>query len=422
MNLARSFGALFLLLTSTISQALELGDAAAVGIDPERLERVSRVIENDIARDKIKGGVALVARDGQIVYHKAFGYADAESEKAMTTDSIFRIASMTKTITTIGVLILYENGHFQLNDPISKFLPEFSSMQVITETDDSGTILATAPAGSSITIIDLLTHTSGIAYPFIPSVVQKLYVDAGIIDGLTVSNQTLASQMQMLAKQPLLFEPGSSFEYGLNSDLAGYLIEVVSGQPLDEFFREHITGPLEMDDTWFYLPEESAGRLATLYADVPEKGLVVSKGDEADIKLDDPNFPIKGARSYFSGGAGLSSTTHDFARLMQMLLNRGELDGVRILSRKSVELMSAPRVDSDGDGVADLALGLSVVSDLGNYAELGSVGAYNWGGAFNTTFWIDPAERLIAVFMSQVRPRDTDIGQRFKTAVYQSLE
>jgi len=295
-------------------------------------------------------------------------------------------------------------------------------MQVITETDDSGTILATAPAGSSITIIDLLTHTSGIAYPFIPSVVQKLYVDAGIIDGLTVSNQTLASQMRMLAKQPLLFEPGSSFEYGLNSDLAGYLIEVVSGQPLDEFFREHITGPLEMDDTWFYLPEESAGRLATLYADVPEKGLVVSKGDEADIKLDDPNFPIKGARSYFSGGAGLSSTTHDFARLMQMLLNRGELDGVRILSRKSVELMSAPRVDSDGDGVADLALGLSVVSDLGNYAELGSVGAYNWGGAFNTTFWIDPAERLIAVFMSQVRPRDTDIGQRFKTAVYQSLE
>jgi CubicO group peptidase (beta-lactamase class C family) len=413
---------ILLLIYAHTAIALEYGNPGAAGLLPDRLERVDRLIEKTISDDKIKGAVALVARNGQIVYHKAFGLADAESKTPMATDSIFRIASMTKAVTTVAAMMLYENGHFQLNDPISLYLPEFADMRVITDTDDNGEIRATAPATSKIRIIDLLVHASGIAYPFTPTALQQPYVDAGIIDGLTVSEQKLADQMRLLAKQPLLFEPGSSYMYGLNSDLLGYLVEVVSGQPLDEFFAEHITAPLGMNDTYFYIPDDKASRLATLYAHVEGEGLVLSNGRESDIKMDDPRFPITGARSYFSGGAGLSSTAYDYALFIQMLLNGGDLDGVRILSRKSVELMSATRVDTDGDGKADLGLGFSVVTNLGESGELGSIGAYAWGGAFNTTFWIDPQENLIAVFMSQVRPRDTDIGLKFKTAIYQALE
>jgi len=389
--------------------------------DKDRLARVDAVIEKAIERGEISGAVALVQKDGKVNYHKAFGYADIATQKEMTTDTIFRIASMTKAVTSVGVMILYEQGHFGLNDPISDFLPEFADMQVISEMAEDGTVAVTVPAESPIRVVDLLTHSSGISYTFMQSKLKKTYQDAGVIDGLTDTNRVLATQMKLLAQQPLLFEPGSEFYYGLNTDLLGYFIEVVSGQALDEFFAEHITTPLKMSDTYFYLPDDKADRLATLYAHVDGKGLVVSDGTESEIYLDNPNYPVEGARTYFSGGAGLSSTASDYGRLIQMLLNEGELDGARILSRKSVELMRSARVDWDNDGVADMALGFSVVSDLGRYGELGSIGAYSWGGAFNTTYWIDPEEDLIAVFMSQARPVESDVSNRFETMVYQAL-
>ena len=239
---------------------------------------------------------------------------------------------------------------------------------------------------------------------------------------LTASNRKLENQIRLLAQQPLLFEPGSNFAYGLSTDVLGYLIEVISGQPLDQFFAENIIDPLGMVDTYFYLPEDKSARLATLYAEVPEQGLVVSKGTESDIKLDNPNYPIEGARSYFSGGAGLSSTAQDYGRLIQMLLDDGELDGARILSRKSVELMRTPRVDLDGDEIPDFGLGFVIVSDLGKRGELASVGNFAWGGAYYTSFWIDPSENLIAVFMSQGRPLSSDIDDKFKVLVYQALQ
>jgi CubicO group peptidase (beta-lactamase class C family) len=226
----------------------------------------------------------------------------------------------------------------------------------------------------------------------------------------------------LLAQQPLLFEPGTKWQYGLNTDVLGRLIEVVSGQPLDEFFEQHILGPLGMNDTYFYLPDDKRDRLVTLYAHVEGQGLVVSKGDESEIKLDNPNYPVEGARTYFSGGAGLSSTAYDYARFIQMLLNEGQLDGMRVLSRKSVELMRTARFDYDGDSFPDIGLGFSVVGDLGKHGELGSTGMYAWGGAFNTTFWIDPEENLVGVFMSQVRPVQSDITEKFTTLVYQALE
>jgi len=414
-------GLLLVVGNSPFAQPDIPGDPAESGFIASRLDRIDDTINAEIAAGKIPGAVALIARNGDVVYQKSFGYSDVDSKTPMRNDNIFRIASMTKAITTVAVMTLYEKGHFLLNDPVAKYIPEFSDPEVVSEVDVDGIIVSTVPATEPIQIIDLLTHSSGIGYPFMPGDLQKAYLDAGIISGFTSRDLTLASQMKLLAQQPLLFEPGSGLAYGLSTDLLGYLVEVISGRPLDQYLAEEIFEPLEMRDTYFYLPRDKADRLVTLYANV-EGHLVVSKGNESDIVLDDPLFPVTGARSYFSGGAGLSSTARDYARFLQMLLNGGELDGARILSRKSVELMHTTRLDWDGDQVPDMSLGFSVVTDLGKRGELGSVGSYSWGGVFYTSYWVDPSENLVGVFMSQVLPANTDISDKFNMLVYQALK
>jgi CubicO group peptidase (beta-lactamase class C family) len=415
-------GLLFVVGNAAVAQSEVSDNPSKTGFIANRLNRIDDAINAEIAAGKIPGAVALVTRNGNIVYYKSFGFADDDSQTPMQNDNIFRIASMTKAITSVAAMILYEHGLFQLNDPVAKYIPEFADMSVVSAVDDDGKVSSIVASTKPIKIIDLLTHTSGIGYPFILSSVQKSYVDAGIIDGLTAKDITLASQMKLLAKQPLMFEPGSKFAYGLSTDLLGYLIEVISGQSLEQFFDEEIFAPLDMRDSYFYLPKEKADRLVTLYADVGDGGLVVSRGDESEVFLDDPRYPVSGAKSYFSGGAGLSSTAYDYGRFLQMLLNDGELDGARILSRKSVELMRVARVDWDDDQIPDFSLGFAVVGDLGRNRELGSVGSYSWGGAFYTSYWVDPRENLVGVFMSQARPVDSDISEKFSTLVYQALE
>lgn len=404
----------------TVESDINVEFSATTGFVDHRLDRIDAAIETDIENDKISGAVALVARDGVIVYHKAFGFADIDSGTEMQTDSIFRIASMTKAITSVGVMMLYERGHFQLNDAVSKYLPDFAFPEVATAFDSDGKVSETREASREISIVDLLSHSSGISYAAFDGPLSQSYREAGVIDGLTASDAVLADSMWLLATQPLLFDPGERFEYGLNTDVLGYLIEVVSGKSLDRFFHDEIFGPLGMKDTFFYLPDSKASRLVTLYADVGR--LKESDGTEADIKLDNPRFPVEGAKTYFSGGAGLSSTSYDYFRFIQMLQNNGELDGRRLLGRKSVELMRTGRIDLDGDGSGDFGLGFQVTGDLGKAGEISSPSAYAWGGAFNSAYWIDPEERLVAVFMSNVRPYHTDIRLRFRTAVYQALE
>ena len=414
---------LLLLATNTAwAQFTETDPPDSTGFVQERLGRIGAVINTEIASGNIPGAVALVARNGHIAYFKSFGFADIEAQTPMQKDNIFRLASMTKAITSVGVMNLYERGLFQLNDPVSKYIPEYADMRVVSEVDANGDVSATVPATAQIKIIDLLTHSSGISYPYKPNSVQKSYLNAGIIDGATSRDITLAAQMKLLAAQPLLFEPGSEYLYGLNVDLLGYLIEVVSGKPLDQFFTEEIFTPLGMQDSYFYLPKAKFDRLVTLYAEVDEEGLIVSRGDESTIILDNPLFPVGDVQTYFSGGVGLSSTAYDYGRFLQMLLNNGELDGSRILSRKSVELMHSARVDWDDDQFPDFGMGFEVTDDLGKAGELGSIGAYSWSGAFLTSYWIDPRENLVAVFMSQVRPSQSDILAKFKTMVYQALE
>ncbi len=406
---------------ASVQSDFNLSFSDTEGFIDERLDRIDSAIEAEIEEGGISGAVALIAKDGKTVYHKSFGMADVDSATLMQNDSIFRIASMTKAITSTAVMILYEQGYFKLNDPVSRYIPEFSNPVVAVEFDDDGRVTKTRPASREIRIVDLLSHSSGLSYAFINQPLQKQYKSAGIIDGLTAKDMRLADGMTLLAEQPLLFDPGERFEYGLNTDVLGYLVEVVSGKPLDVFFAEEIFAPLGMTDTYFYLPEDKADRLVTLYAEVDGR-LRVSDGTEADIKLDNPRYPVDGAKSYFSGGAGLSSTASDYARFVQMLLNDGALNGNRVLSRKSVELMRSPRVSLPWVAGTSFGLGFQLVDDLGVYGELGSVNTYSWGGAFNTTFWIDPEEQLIGVFMSQSRPYTTDIADRYQSLVYQALE
>jgi CubicO group peptidase (beta-lactamase class C family) len=413
-------GVFLLISNSAFAQGLLAADPAANGLNPERLAKIDKIINAEISTGLIPGAVAVVARNGKIVYQKSFGFADIESKTPMHNNNIFRIASMSKAVTTVAAMMLYERGLFKLGDPISKFLPAFSTMQVITEVGEDGSLSTTA-ATRPIRVIDLMTHSSGISYPFNPGKLQETYIKAGLIDGLTEKDLKLSSQMDILAQQPLLFEPGSDVAYGLSTDLLGYLVEVVSGKTLEQFFVEEIFTPLGMHDSHFYLPKDKADRLVTLYAYIPKKGLVVSKGQESSIKLDNPRYPVEGAHSYFSGGAGLSSTAIDYARLCQMLLNNGELNGKHLLSRKSVELIRTARMALEKGGALNFGLGF-YINDLAISTEIGSTGSYSWGGAFNTSFWIDPQENLVGVIMGQARPNRSDINARFKIMVYQTLE
>ena len=394
----------------------------STGFIPERLDRIDDMINAEIIDGNIPGAVAMVVRNGQIAYFKSFGVAGIETQTPMRKDHIFRIASMTKAVTAVAAMTLYERGLFQLNDPVSKYIPEYANMRVVSEVDSNGNVSATVPATTPIKIIDLFSHSSGISYPFLPSSVQQSYLDAGVISGLTSRDISLASQMKLLATQPLLFEPGSGYEYSLGLDLLGYLIEVISGKTLEQFFIDEIFTPLGMQDSYFYLPKSKHDRLVTLYADVGKEGLIVSQGNESSLTFDNPLYPTGEVQAYFSGGAGLTSTAYDYARFMQMLLNNGELEGTRILSRKSVELMQKARIDSDGDQVPDYGLSFAIIGDLGKTGELGSVGNYSWAGAFHTSFWIDPSEDLTGVFLTQVRPTTTDVRNKIKTMVYQALE
>lgn len=379
-----------------------------VGLSSERLERIASAIQKSVDDKRIAGGVVLVARHGKIAYLKAVGMADREAKKPMRTDSIFRICSMTKPITSVAVMMLYEEGRFLLNQPAADFIPEFKEMKVL---DPSYPQDKTSPPGAlvsakrPITIRHLLTHTSGLTYQWNPRL-AKAYRDAEIPSGLLQQEGTIGEAMKGLASQPLLFQPGDAWEYSLADDVLGYLVEVVSGMPLDKFFQERIFEPLGMKDADFFLPDEKLPRLATAYTYYPEKGLqpildgqVVREG-EITYSAD---YPYRGPRTYFSGGAGLSSTAEDYYRFCQMMLNGGQFNGVRLLSRKSVELVSQNHVQ---DKVNDFAygLGFGVTSEPRFLTELGSVGSYYWGGFYYTSFVIDPKEDLIAIFMGQLHP------------------
>jgi CubicO group peptidase (beta-lactamase class C family) len=393
-------------------------DPAALGFDPARLQRLDKVIETEIQAGKLAGAVMLVKRDGQDAVFKAYGQQDIEGRVAMKPDAIFRIASMSKAVTTIAALMLYEEGRFMLNDPVGQYIPEYahSVVAVPPPPGSPGEVkYVTVPAKRPITIHDLMTHTAGLTYGDMLAIDD--YKKAKLYGWYLLDHdETIGDAMKRLAKLPLSAQPGEAFNYGYGTDLLGYLVEVVSGQPLDKFVEERITKPLKMVDTSFYLPPEKAARLAVVYG--AENGRLVRKEDSAKTDF------IHGPRKLFSGGAGLLSTASDYGRLLQMLLNDGELDGVRLLSPRTVALMHMNHTGEvfTGEGRA-FGLGFWVNEKPGLYGELVGPGAYGWGSAYFPQYFIDPKERLVAVLMTQLRPTDgSNLNQRFKVTIYQALK
>ena len=392
-----------------------------VGMSSERLARIRTAMQRYVDKKLVPGVVTLVARRGRIVHLEAVGMRDAESQAPMTTDVIFRIASMTKPITSVAAMMLYEEGHFLLSDPISKWLPEFKDMKVavpVDEGEQAANAYTLVPAVRPITIKHLLTHTAGLANAY-RGLTQPEFAKASARQS---PNETTADTIKRLAKLPLNFHPGDKWEYGPATDVVGRLVEVISGETLDEFFRKRIFAPLGMTDTYFYLPESKVSRLAALY-----------QPDEANqnrMKLTEA--PTKGSRwvkephVYFAGAGGLVSTASDYVKFHQMMLNGGELNGVRLLGRKTVELMTANHIGDlpiwlTGPGYG-FGLGYSVVKDIGGTGQPGSAGNYGWGGAFCTYFWVDPTEELIGIMMTQVRPyTHLSIRQEFQVLANQAI-
>lgn len=415
------FACLLVFLTTVAAQDLPTAKPESVGLSAERLERISKTVQRSIDDKRIAGAVTLVLRHGQVAWFKAQGMQDREAGKPMKTDSIFRICSMSKPITSAAVMILYEEGYFLLEDPISKFLPEFKNPRVLVKPAAGGATY-TIPATREITIRDLLRHTSGLTYNWDHDL-GPLYNQANVAGGLLPYDGTIAESVERLAKQPLLFNPGERWEYSLGVDVLGRLVEVVSGMPFDEFLRTRIFEPLAMKDTYFFVPDNKLDRLATAYTYYPDKGL----NRFPDTPITEGSFtysadyPYRGPKKLFSGGAGLNSTAADYARFCEMMLQGGKLGNVRILSRKSVELMTH---DQLGKISADQAFGLGFGIDgvKEPLAELGTPGAYNWGGFFYTSFSIDPKEEMIIIFMAQLHPTgEIDVDRQVHELAYQAI-
>ena len=397
-----------------------------VGLSSSRLTNIRSVMSQHVMDKKIAGASALIARHGKIAYQETWGMADRELGSPMRLDTIHRIYSMSKPITGVALMMLYEEGKFQLNDPIAKFMPEFAKMNLGVEEKDPTTgamTFKTVPTKRMITVRDLLRHTAGFTYGvFGDTPVDKAYRQAGILSDLSLKDFSLN-----LAKQPLQYEPGTRWHYSVSVDLQGRLVEVLSGKSFDQFLQERIFTPLGMVDTGFTVPATKNNRFARLYTPNKTGGVdpinLCSGRDDCLSKFPNAAPSMLEQQGMFSGGGGLVSTTYDYLKFCQMMLNKGTFEGQRLLSRKTVELMSSDNLGSipgpsSGYG---FGLGFAVNRAPGEAGMMGSAGEYNWGGAAGTKFWIDPKEDMIGIFMIQILPNSVDYGSEFRVLAYQSI-
>jgi CubicO group peptidase (beta-lactamase class C family) len=401
---------------------LEQVTPKSVGMSDERLALVDSMLTKAVKDNKIPGAVALIARHGKIVFYKSFGMADNTSGKTLENEAIFRIASQSKAITSTAVMMLWEEGKFNLDDPISKYIPEFENAQVLESFNDADSSYTSIAATKPITIRNLITHTSGIGYGQIDSDerIKKIYAKAGIVDLFTTEDVKIGDNIKKLAKLPLHHNPGEKFTYSEGLDVLGYFIEVVSGMPFDEFLKTRIFEPLGMNDTQFYLPESKYDRLVPVQTKNENSTWITYP-----VTFYDTDYPKKGAKTFFSGGAGLTSTAKDYATLLQMYLNKGELNGVRLLSRTTVETIltnQIPYISEDNiPAVHGLAFGLvdKRKHDLGGN---GSEGTFEWGGYFNTQYFADPKEEIIGILLKQTQKVNTDdTSGKFRILVNQAI-
>ena len=413
--------ALLLVIAPGLAAAQTTSRQATIarGFSPERLARVDTFLQQYVDSNRIGGAVALVLRDGQVVYERAVGWADREAGRRMAPSAMFRIASQTKALTSIAAMILVEEGKLALNAPVSRFIPSFARTTIASRGESEPQI---KPATRPITVRDLLTHTSGYSYGT-DSVVAETYRAKGLgraagFGWYTADkDEPICTTMETLGTLPAVRQPGAEWVYGYSTDILGCVVERASGMPLDQFIRTRITEPLGMRDTYFYVPASSRERLVAVY-----------ESDDANHARRAPEGArgqghyVDGPRRSFSGGAGMVSTARDYGRLLQMLLNGGELNGVRVLSPKSVALMTTNQTDTlypqKGSG---FGLGFSIVQRMGADNTLASEGTYGWGGAYGSNYRVDPKERLVLVFMLNQLPNRADVGALFPNLVYQAL-
>lgn len=393
------------------------------GMSLDRLSRIDAVMQEYVDQEKLAGNVVYVARNGASVYHKSFGMRDVEAKAPMNRNAMFRIASQTKAITSVGIMILQEQGKLLINDVVGKYLPEYMETTVAVDDGDGG--YNVVPANRKITLRDLLTHTAGIGYGFGPG---KAEWEAAGIQGWYFGNreEPIRETVRRIAALPQNSQPGENFVYGYNTDILGAVIEVVSGKPLDQFLSENILNPLHMHDTYFYVPEDKVERVATVYSLKGDKiTRAASPGEFEGMSHIGQGEYTSGPRKSFAGGAGLVSTARDYGTFLQMVLNGGELNGTRILGRKSVELMSENHIGHIsvfGASGAGFGLGFQVVTDLGAAGRMGSLGEYGWGGAYHSTYWIDPKENLVVVYLTQLIPAGgLDDADKLRALIYQAI-
>jgi CubicO group peptidase (beta-lactamase class C family) len=403
-----------------LAQDLPVAKPETVGLSSERLERIGTAVQRSIDDKRLAGAVTLVVRHGKVAWFKAQGMLDREAAKPMRNDAMFRVCSMTKPITSLAVMMLYEEGRFLLDDPVSKYLPEFKNPKVLAKTASGEKY--SIPASREITIRDLLRHTSGLTYHWNADL-GPMYQKANIAHGVLPYDGTIEDNVKHLAALPLLFNPGERWEYSMGVDVLGRLVEVVSGKPLDEFFRTRIFEPLGMKDTYFYPPENKLDRLATAYTYYDDKGL--NRFPDTPITEENmsysADYPYRGPKKLFAGGAGLNSTAMDYARFCQMMLDGGKFGNTKLLSRKSVELMSHDQLGKIGPDQG-FGLGFGVNGVKAPLPELGSPGEYVWGGFFYTAFTIDPKEEMVVIFMAQLHPTGgLTLDRQVKVLAYQAI-
>lgn len=421
----------FALLSSCSSSGGNVEDAPvlnpvhpeSVGLNPGSLEMLDNLFGEYIDKQAIASAEVIVIRQGGIAYHKSF----SPEGSAGGQDSIYRIMSMTKAITSVAAMQLYEQGKFLLDDALEDYIPEFSNMQVLQSLNKSDSTYTAQPAQRKITIRDLLRHTSGLAYGFTSEEMQMIYNKEGVVEAIALGMEvrTLADNMKVLGKVPLLHEPGTRYTYGVSTDVLGYLVEVVSGKRFDRYLHDHIFEPLDMDDSYFFVPADKADRMAKVFANTRENPLV--KMDEESPMA---KYHTMTEELFFAGGAGLSTTAKDYARFLQMLLNGGEYNGNRIVGPKTIDLMvtnQLGRINPPSEGGPDerefaVGLGFELGTDDSYRRKPGSYNRYSWGGALSTTYWWDTENDLAVVGMIQMLPFfHNDMWEKMEVIIYGAM-
>lgn len=428
---------ILLSLVAAISHSViadnEVVSPESVGLSSQRLKNMDALIESHVTEKKIAGANVLIARKGKIAYFKSFGLAD--ENKPMQKDSLIRIMSMSKPVTSTAIMILYEQGKLLLSDPVSKYIPEFKNQKVL-EMNPNGKGYKLVPVKREMTIRDLLTHKSGLLYLFVGNfyheperqAVLDLYKEAGITDGTCRPDETIGDMVKRLGRLPLFKQPGEAFDYSLSNDVLGYLVEVISGMRFDDFVSKNIFAPLKMTDSYFYVPAEKQARIAAVFKSDWNGSL--TRADDKPIVSGNlalcPSDAYATEGKYLSGGVSVISTAYDYFRFAQMFLNGGELDGARVLSRKTVELMTATNHIGNLDATFlhdhnwKFGLGFAIQQDRGYDVDSGDVGTFEWAGLYSTRFSVDPKEQKITIFLSQTTPFGMHFGLWDKILVQSS--